>query len=332
MKSKKRISGIFLLLVTIIMFVCGSGFTATGEAEIYHSGKGNAEIYVVTETEESEFRNTVNAYLKQYTYIDKAELVTLDKIQKVDDGYIVHVDFRRIEKVKCVGRFEWTSLKTYTVEGSQTKWNLEYWAAQDYKITNSVYMDGQSCSVSLSSKAGGDYYCIPQKAEGTSTTVDELCRYGETAADDVRMLTFNMFLSDAVQSIKVSFPGNISYYAGDAVTLTDEDSILLTPKKMKATVTIAGEATEKEVSSVIGYVVYDRGMSPVAKVFIVIGIIAVIALMAWIFIALYQAGNRRISRIEQQKLLSVGIDIMEESNAEEIKRTAKEGGNGNENG
>ena len=301
-KKKLKINQIFARVIAVfalgILFFCCSGFTASGDAKIYYSGKGEIAVTVTSDKNEEEFRSVVDEYIRQYKYIDQDELVVLNRIEKTDDGYVVYADFRRLDKVKCVGQFELDSLSSYTVDGSQTKWNLEYWAGQDYQITRRVYFDSLSRSVSLDSGAGRQYFCTPKTADGTDIDVEALCQYGENTADNIRILTFCMFLSDSVSSVHVTLPGKISHFAGDAVTLDGENSFTITPQKITAKVAIDG-ATEKEpVSTAIGYVVYDRGTSPALSVFIILGVAAVLILIVVIVVALYRAGLKRIRRLE----------------------------------
>ena len=302
---KKVFTRLAALLAVMMVFVCCSGFTAAGDAEIYYSGKGEIAVSVVFDQNEEEFRKLVDEYLRQYRYIDQDELVTLDKIEKTEGGYIVYADFRRIDKVKCVGQFEIGALRDYAAEGSQTKWNLEYWAAQDYQVTRRVYFDSTVHSVSLDSGSGRKYYCTPKNADGIDVDVETLCKFGESAEDSTRILTFCMFLSDSVASIRVTLPGEISYYAGDAVTLDGENSFTIVPQKITAKVTVDGVTEKEPVCTAIGYVVFDRGTSPVAIAFIVIAVVVGLALVATLLIALYRAGLKRIKRLEGSSLNGV---------------------------
>lgn len=298
LRIKKLFAQVIAVLMIPVLFLCCSGFTATADAQIFYSGKGSIAVTVTSDKNEAEFRSVVDEYFRQYKYIDQDELVVLKQIEKTDDGYVVYADFRRIDKVKCVGQFEIDSLSGYTADGSQTKWNLEYWAAQDYQITRRVYFDSLSRSVSLDSGAGRQYFCTPKTADGTDIDVEALCQYGENTADNIRILTFCMFLSDSVSSVHVTLPGKISHFAGDAVTLDGENSFTITPQKITAKVAVDGVTEKEPVSTAIGYVVYDRGMSPVLLTIIMIGVVAVLILIAVIVIALYRAGLKRIRRLE----------------------------------
>ena len=298
---RKLLAAAMAFFISAASIAFGCGFTATGDAELYYSGKGEIAVNVRSDKNEEEFGEIVNEYMQQYRYIDKALLVTAKKIEKTEGGYTVYAKFRRIDKVKGVGQFELEAFNQYAAEGTQTKWNLEYWAAQDYKITRRVYFDSVSSSVSLTSKAGKRYYCTPKTAAGDDIDLDTFCVSGENSKDRVRILTFCLFLSDAVTSVTVKLPGSISYYAGDAVTVNGENSFVLQPKKIDAQVTLDGVTEDRSVSAAIGYVVFDRGFSPVARVFIIIGIAAAIALIAVVLAALYRAGMRRIERLEREE-------------------------------
>ncbi len=228
---RKLLAAALAFFISASAIVFGGGVTATGEAELYYSGKSEIAVDVQSDKNEEEFGEIVNEYIRQYRYIDKALLVEAKKIEKIEGGYKVIAKTRRIDKVKGVGQFELEAFNRYAADGSQTKWNLEYWAGQDYKITRRVYFDSVSSSVSLSSKAGKKYYCTPKTAAGDDVDLDTFCAFGENSKDRVRILTFCLFLSDAVTSVRVKLPGVISHYAGDAVVLDGENGFILQPKK-----------------------------------------------------------------------------------------------------
>lgn len=327
---RKLLAASLAFFISALAIVFGCGFTATGEAELYYSGKSEIAVNVQSDKNEEEFGEIVNEYIRQYRYIDKALLVEAKKIQKIEGGYKVIAKTRRIDKVKGVGQFELEAFNRYAADGSQTKWNLEYWAGQDYKITRRVYFDSVSSSVSLSSKAGKKYYCTPKTAAGDDVDLDTFCAFGENSKDRVRILTFCLFLSDAVTSVRVKLPGAISHYAGDAVVLDGENGFILQPKKIDAQVTLNGVTEDRSVSAAIGYVVFDRGFSPVARVFIILGVAAAIALIAAIVIALYRAGLKRIARLErEEKAKPAENELPPSENAAEsfIERTRSKGEN-----
>ena len=128
---RKLLAASLAFLISASAIVFGCGFTATGEAELYYSGKSEIAVNVQSDKNEEEFGEIVNEYIRQYRYIDKALLVEAKKIEKIEGGYKVIAKTRRIDKVKGVGQFELEAFNRYAADGSQTKWNLEYWAGQD---------------------------------------------------------------------------------------------------------------------------------------------------------------------------------------------------------
>ena len=277
-----------------LIFVCFSGFTLTGSAKIRYSGKGTAAFSVVSDAAEQEFRQAAQDYVDGFTVRSgESDMITLEDVTKTENGYNVEVSFRRLDKVKAMGEFFLQKTSSFVPETSETGEMIRNWEAGMFAVTETIYYKSVAKSVDIDVTTVADGLRL-YTAGGKEISVDELNAYAAGAGDKSTAAAFCLLDVGCVESVTVSFPADIAYYAGGDMRLVNKNTVEMRPVFIEAEIT----STEgnmipetKDIGTIFGYVIYEKGMSPAAICGIVAACVILGGLLAAFFVYLVKLGK-----------------------------------------
>lgn len=269
-----------------LIFVCFSGFTLTGSAKIRYSGKGTAAFSVVSDAAEQKFRQAAQDYVDGFTVRSgESDMITLEDVTKTENGYNVEVSFRRLDKVKAMGEFFLQKTSSFVPETSETGEMIRNWEAGMFAVTETIYYKSVAKSVDIDVTTVADGLRL-YTAGGKEISVDELDAYAAGAGDKSTAAAFCLLDVGCVESVTVSFPADIAYYAGGDMRLVNKNTVEMRPVFIEAEIT----STEgnmipetKDIGTIFGYVIYEKGMSPAA----ICGIVAACVILGGLLVAFF---------------------------------------------
>ena len=277
-----------------LIFVCFSGFTLTGSAKIRYSGKGTAAFSVISDAAEQEFRQAAQDYVDGFTVRSgESDMITLEDVTKTKNGYNVEVSFRRLDKVKAMGEFFLQKTSSFVPETSETGEMIRNWEVGMFAVTETIYYKSVAKSVDIDVTTVADGLRL-YTAGGKEIAVDELDAYAAGAGDKSTAAAFCLLDVGCVESVTVSFPADIAYYAGGDMRLVNKNTVEMRPVFIEAEIT----STEgnmipetKDIGTIFGYVIYEKGLSPAAICGIVAACVILGGLLAAFFVYLVKLGK-----------------------------------------
>ena len=277
-----------------LIFMCFSGFTLTGSAKIRYSGKGTAAFSVISDAAEQEFRQAAQDYVDGFTVRSgESDMITLEDVTKTENGYNVEVSFRRLDKVKAMGEFFLQKTSSFVPETSETGEMIRNWEAGMFAVTETIYYKSVAKSVDIDVTTVADGLRL-YTAGGKEIAVDELDAYAAGAGDKSTAAAFCLLDVGCVESVTVSFPADIAYYAGGDMRLVNKNTVEMRPVFIEAEIT----STEgnmipetKDIGTIFGYVIYEKGLSPAAICGIVAACVILGGLLAAFFVYLVKLGK-----------------------------------------
>lgn len=269
-----------------LIFMCFSGFTLTGSAKIRYSGKGTAAFSVISDAAEQEFRQAAQDYVDGFTVRSgESDMITLEDVTKTENGYNVEVSFRRLDKVKAMGEFFLQKTSSFVPETSETGEMIRNWEAGMFAVTETIYYKSVAKSVDIDVTTVADGLRL-YTAGGKEIAVDELDAYAAGAGDKSTAAAFCLLDVGCVESVTVSFPADIAYYAGGDMRLVNKNTVEMRPVFIEAEIT----STEgnmipetKDIGTIFGYVIYEKGLSPAA----ICGIVATCVILGGLLVAFF---------------------------------------------
>lgn len=277
-----------------LIFVYFSGFTLAGSAKIRYSGKGTAAFSVISDAAEQEFRQAAQDYVDGFTVRSgESDMITLEDVTKTENGYNVEVSFRRLDKVKAMGEFFLQKTSSFVPETSETGEMIRNWEAGMFAVTETIYYKSVAKSVDIDVTTVADGLRL-YTAGGKEIAVDELDAYAAGAGDKSTAAAFCLLDVGCVESVTVSFPADIAYYAGGDMRLVNKNTVEMRPVFIEAEIT----STEgnmipetKDIGTIFGYVIYEKGLSPAAICGIVAACVILGGLLAAFFVYLVKLGK-----------------------------------------
>ena len=292
--TKKLIRYMAACLFAALVFVCFSGFTLMGSAKIKYSGKGSATFSVISEEEEQPFKEAVEAYAEGFRVRSgENDAIFVESVSKTENGYNVEVSFRRIDKVKAMGEFFLQKTSSFVPETSETGEMIRNWEAGLFACTQTIYYKSVAKSVDIGVDEIADGLQL-YSAGGAEVSLEELDKYAAGASDKSTAAAFRLLDVGCVESLTVSFPANIAYYAGNDMKLVNKNTIEMRPVPIMAEITSTeGEMIpeDKEIGAMFGYVIYEKGISPAAMFGIIAGTIVAGGLIAAFILHLIKLGK-----------------------------------------
>jgi hypothetical protein len=287
------------------------GFTASGEFNIKHSGKGQAVFDVDSTLESKAFQEKVENIVQDFNVASGSnDMVKLNGIERANNLYKVKVSFRRIDKVHPRGDIFLYKADALKVKQSEELDRLQRWERGDVNCTSYVFYNQLRGLVRIKKprENGPTVVIKPKSVSGEQVSVKS---FAENVAVKNDIVSFQLLDTLGVQKIQITLPGKITYYGGN-VTLMDKDTFEITPTTVQAEITrnsadtYESIVTNEEIKIFIGYVAFQKTISPLAVTAIVIGCVTVAGLIAYALVYFYNRGKKLQLREEIEKELGDG--------------------------
>ena len=236
MRLKKIISSILVAIWIPILCLPLCGFTASGEFNIKHSGKGQAVFDVDSTLESKAFQEKVENIVQDFNVASGSnDMVKLNGIERANNLYKVKVSFRRIDKVHPRGDIFLYKADALKVKQSEELDRLQRWERGDVNCTSYVFYNQLRGLVRIKKprENGPTVVIKPKSASGEQVSVKS---FAENVAVKNDIVSFQLLDTLGVQKIQITLPGKITYYGGN-VTLMDKDTFEITPTTVQAEIT-----------------------------------------------------------------------------------------------
>lgn len=324
----KTIKKYILLLIIPIVMVCCCGnqlvmgktqneSVTTGEASLKHNGEVTVVFNIKSDEPREQFVNRLDRTIKGYNDNSGDDnFIKVIDVAKADNGYSVEIKTRRIDKVKAMGDFDWKPLSTYVSYADNCKL-LQNYEKGNWRNTWSVYYEGMAGRVQLDKNGVGQTSIQLFNTKGELQKMGEFINSAKTAQDSDKLFMFRMVDVGAITSIKISFPGEIKYYAGNNVVLVDDDTLEIKATEVqasslvryKAEINESGEEVIEDeilsgepINAMLGYVVYEQSISPGAIAGSIIGVVVTLGGLLLLIRFLILKGRREsVGDISKEK-------------------------------
>lgn len=307
MRLKKAISNILLTIWLPILCLPLCGFTASGQVKIKHSGKGEAIFFVESLLDENLFHAKIEEVIEDFNIASgSSDMIELKNVEMEDALYKISVSFRRIDKVHPRGSFYLHKAELLKAKQSEELDRLERWERGDVNCTAYVFYNRLRglAQIKKPRENGPTVVIKPTTVSGEQLSVKN---FAQNIASENEILTFQLLDTLGVQKIQISLPGIITYYGGN-VKIINENSFEITPISVQAEITkVDGNnnyesiTTTEEIQMFVGYIGFQKSISPLAITFIVIGVSTVVGLVTLALVYFYQRGKRVQAKEETEK-------------------------------
>lgn len=298
---------IFVCVLSAMFVILFGGWTGGGVASLKHNGKAIATFTVESHETESEFLKNLERTIGGYNDDSgDSDYIKIKSCSRKDGAYEVQLNFRRIDKVKAAGNYEWNSFSSFAGYAENRKL-IENLAKGNWRNTWSLYYNGAAGSVQFDKNAEGQTKILPRTADGQKLSAEEFLNAADGAKKNEKIFVFRMPDMGNVRSLKITFPGTITRYAGNNVSLAGDDTIEIGSTKTVAAlvhryrldINENGEEelkeellTDVEVNAMLGYAVYEQSLSPAAIAGITIFCVALGGGIAALAAALIARGKK----------------------------------------
>lgn len=300
--KNKKLKIFFALICTLLCAFCFSGSSANGSVNFGYDMKSSVEIKINSELSLDQIKASVESYADGYNLLSgDDDIVTVKNIQPTDGGYIITVKLRRIDKVKGMGDFDFAALSDFLAEGSERSRLIESWANGSWRYSSSVWFGDNRGNVDITREHKGKNEVLPKNANGEILSFENFTATAQNEYPDSDVFLFRMvatqFTLGDITSITLSLPGEVLYYAGNDIAITN-GKIVLTPTVIKGDILkrdANGEITtvkNTDIKVMYGYVVLNRGMSPVALAAIIAGGVLIVGGLIALYIYFVRAGKK----------------------------------------
>lgn len=283
---------IAILLSVVAVFVVSAVaskttvYPDTTSVSLFHSGKSSITLEIDKSQleeglrEEGAFASYFQSYLDSINkQSGDTDFVTLEKCQPTEDGFSVTVSTRRIDKLLGIGEFVYSEVDNLLPADAES---LQNYARGTVKmrirrVYSSADMEGQLFYIGYSNFSKDQKL----KISPVSVATGEKLSYGDFSSNLTgsgrKIVVFKMPDLSFASKMTVTLTGKVQYVSSEGVRVIDDNTVEITPISVNANV---GKADGKEVTipMMLGYVVYDEGITPLALGAIILGVIWAAAL------------------------------------------------------
>jgi len=280
-----------LLSVVTITVVCAIAqettvYENTTSVSLFSSGKSSITLEVDGSKLEEGLREKEAFVAYFQSYLDSinqksgdTDFVLLDSCETTQQGFRVTVSTRRVDKLLGIGEFVYSEADKLLPADAES---LQNYARGTVKMRiRRVYPDA-NVEEKLFYIGYSDFSKAQElKISPVSVASGEQISYADFASDLAgngrKLLMFKMPDLSFISKMTVTFSGNIRYVSSECITVIDEKTVEITPISVNANVgKVDGEAVT--IPMMLGYVVYDEGITPLMLGFIVLSGIWIAAL------------------------------------------------------
>lgn len=232
------------------------------------------------------YLNSINNHSGDNDYL------TVEQCHKTEKGYSVTVSTRRVDKLEGIGEIAFSAgdkmqpeiqeeLKNF-IKGIVKTRVLRVYPGEDakenlYFIGYSDYSKNQNVNLQPVDFHSGE-------------TVDTDAFMSALTAGDKQLLIYKLPDMSFIEKISLTLPGDIQYIPAQGVTVVNERTLEITPVTLNANIKDRN-GSETTLDTMIGYIVYQKNLSPVALGAILIGGIWLVALVVFLMLRYRETGN-----------------------------------------
>lgn len=332
MSLKKRIAYFVCAACMLALAFPAFGFTLSGEAKLGRDGKASVRLTIVSELNETDFREKLDSFVTAYCNDSSQKAgdtnaVVINDVKKTGDGYIVTAVTRRIDKVTVSGTMDYSPAAEYAVPDSMERRSLRNWMRGNYGTVTVTSIKGSvrdSVTIGKASEAGTSRAkAIARDINGREydnekdVADDQVDFYAagndvgvfeDIAKSDKNTKVVKFFFLDigGVTDATVTFDGKIRYYGGNNATLVDAHTVKFESCKVTASIISTadpdvGSVTRDDVTMLAGWAVVDNGTSPFAIALAVIAAVAVGGGIIAFIIHVNNLGKKAIAKEEDKQ-------------------------------
>ena len=225
------------------------------------------------------------------------DFVILDRCETTQQGFRVTVSTRRIDKLQGIGEFVYSEVDKLLPADEES---LQNYARGTVKMRIRRVYPGTDAEEKLFYIGYSDFSKAQELTiSPLSADSGKQVSFGDFASDLTgggrKLVMFKMPDMSFITKMTVTLSGNVQYVSSECVTVVDKNTVEITPISINANI---GKSDGEEVTipMMLGYVVYDEGITPLTLCIIVLIGIWGAALIACYF---FWRQNKRA----QQKLL-----------------------------
>lgn len=275
-----------LLLGFLLVFSAGA---CSGTAKMGRNGSGSAEIYF-DRSEYAGIYDDVDAfsdYLSQT--IDNFnvssgsdDVLELDTVEESESSFIARISYRRVDNIKGLGDFVWSNFSD-AGEGNELGDRLGSFSRGNLRCTLERNYDGKIGTVAIEAGSSKNQkYITPLTADGDETDVEDLVASASSSKD--KLVMFRLLDTQAIQKIRFSLGGTVTYYSSEGMRLISGSEIELVPSDYVVNLTKYEQTrdengqpvlddsgnpvmsavyySDETVRCIIGYFVFRQSVSP----------------------------------------------------------------------
>lgn len=309
----KRVKKILIVILSLfILFAFCS--CAEMKIDLNRDGSGKASIVVSKvalaekgiETKE-ELNKAIEGILKDYNTDWTIERVKLKGIKETNDGYVINLKLARIHKLENVGKYIFTTGEDFILN-SNTNMLLKKWCNGKFDTLECV-----GGKLIESTNESNFELSITDYANNSKINYNEF--EGSLQKGKLQVFAFLNYDVDLITEITLNLPGKVKYYSAETMEVANNGkTVIIRPQEFSVKIKQASsgkvETTTKVASNYIGFVVYEKTVSPwlivgiIALVLILTGLV-IIAVKKKIFKKLFQ--NRQMRYVKREWLLYLMI-------------------------
>lgn len=286
---------VIAILLSIVTIVSVSSlahkttvYEDTNSLSLFSSGKSSITLDVDASDLEENLRDEAafTAYFQGYldSINEKSgdtDFVVLDGCETTEKGFRVTVATRRVDKLLGIGEFTYSKVDKLLPADEEA---LRKYSNGTVKMRIRRVYPGTSEEEKLYYIGYSDF---SKSQDLTIAPVDvssgEQISYNDfedsMTGSNRKIVVFKMPDLSFISKMTVTFPGKIQYVSSGCVNVIDDKTVEISPVDVNANVGDSG-GPEVTIPMMLGYVVYDEGITPLALGAILVGAIWVIALFA----------------------------------------------------
>ena len=290
------------LVVCISIFVLSTQtavYPGTTSITLFDSGKCSATIEVDGSKLDPGLEDEA-AFLAYFqTYLDSinsrsgdSDYLTVEECQKTEKGYTVTVSTRRVDKLSGIGEIEFSAGDSMLPEVEDT---LNSYIKGNLKVRVLRVYPGEEAKEKLffigySTHSKNPNLKLRPVDIQTGEKVDTDAFMNALTAGGKQLLMFNLPDMSFIEKITLTLPGDIQYIPSQGVKAVDGRTVEITPVKLNANLKDRN-GPETTLEAMVGYVVYQKDLSPVALGAILIGGIWLITLVIYLIMRRKETGT-----------------------------------------
>lgn len=296
-RSKGRTITFFAVVLSLVTCILVSviskiptTYADTTSVSLFSSGKSSLTIEVDADrlSDSVKDEDAFKEYFQSYVDLinnrsGDNDFVIPEKYEKTNNRYKVTISTRRIDKLIGIGELVYSKGDNLLPDTSES---LQKYARGTVKERIRRVYPGDNENEKLYYIGYSDYskeqeIAIFPKSANTGEKVQVQDFMSALSDGGNKLVVFKMVDLCFIDKITVTLSGTIKYVSSEGVKLLDKNTIEITPMPVRANLD-GTNGDEVQVNAMLGYVVYDEGMTPLALGIILICVIWLTAFIIYL--------------------------------------------------